>query len=103
MASEMNSQTIAAKFVKILSEQVDVSLNYVTPSTRFLEDLKMDDLEPVEVIMAVEEEFGIGEIPEKDCESLEQVGEMIEYLFIRLSQDDSGRPPEHDGGDSGKI
>lgn len=70
----------AQRFVVVLSEVVCVPISQLTPSTRFLEDLKMDDLEPVEVLMAVEVEFGIEEIPQSDAQKIFSIGETIDYL-----------------------
>jgi len=52
--------------------------------TDIVGDLRMDDLEPVELLMALEEELGIV-IPEEDCEPLSKVGNLVEYLHRRLS------------------
>ena len=71
----------AARFVLVLEAQISVPLRQFMPDTRFLEDLGMDYLEPVEVIMAIEEEFEVAEIPNSDAQRICTVGEMIHYLF----------------------
>jgi acyl carrier protein len=70
----------AARFVIVLESQIGVPIHQFSPLTRFLEDLAMDDLEPVEVVMAVEEEFEIPEISDCDGERLTTIDAMIRYL-----------------------
>jgi acyl carrier protein len=53
---------VAAVVAQLLCEQLSVGFAQLEPHTRFIEDLDMTDLEPVEVVMAIEEEFKI-EIP----------------------------------------
>ena len=51
----------------------------ITPETNLLDDLEADSLDAVEIIMAIEDEFGI-EIPDELAESLRTVGEIVEYV-----------------------
>lgn len=51
----------------------------ITPETNLLEDLDADSLDAVEIIMAIEDEFGI-EIPDEMAESLKTIGEIVEYV-----------------------
>lgn len=54
----------------------------VVASARFVEDLGADSLDAVELVMAVEEEFGI-EIPDEDAEKITTFGEAVEYVSRR--------------------
>jgi acyl carrier protein len=69
----------------ILVEQIGVEMSALLPTTRFIEDLDCVDLEGVEIVMAVEEEFAFT-IPALDAESIGTVAELIDYVQKR-SQD----------------
>jgi acyl carrier protein len=51
----------------------------VTPEAKFIEDLGADSLDTVELIMALEEEFGI-EVPDEQAEKLATVGDVVKYI-----------------------
>ena len=70
---------IADKVKKIVVEQLGVSEEQVTPEAKFIEDLGADSLDQVELIMALEEQFG-AEIPDEEAEKLTTVGDAIEYI-----------------------
>ena len=63
----------------IIAEQLGVKLEEVTETASFIEDLGADSLDTVELVMALEEEFGI-EIPDEDAEKMASVGEAIKYI-----------------------
>lgn len=67
------------RVTSITVEHLDIDEAKVTADSRFVEDLGADSLDMVEMIMDVEEEFGI-EIPDEDAESLETVGELVTYV-----------------------
>ncbi len=63
----------------IIAEQLGVKLEEVTDGASFVEDLGADSLDTVELVMALEEEFGI-EIPDEDAEKMMKVGDAIKYI-----------------------
>ena len=63
----------------LVVEQLGVSEDQVTPQASFVDDLKADSLDTVELVMAFEEEFGI-DIPDEDAEAIMVVGDAIKYL-----------------------
>ena len=63
----------------IIAEQLGVKLEEVTDGASFIEDLGADSLDTVELVMALEEEFGI-EIPDEDAEKMVTVGDSIKYI-----------------------
>jgi acyl carrier protein len=67
------------KIKSIIAEQLGVKLEEVTEQASFIDDLGADSLDTVELVMALEEEFGI-EIPDEDAEKLRTVGEAISYI-----------------------
>ena len=71
--------SVADKVKKIVVEQLGVSEDQVTPEAKFIEDLGADSLDQVELVMALEEEFG-SEIPDEDAEKLTTVGDAITYV-----------------------
>ena len=70
---------VADKVKKIVVEQLGVSEDQVTPEAKFIEDLGADSLDQVELVMALEEEFG-SDIPDEDAEKLTTVGDAIKYV-----------------------
>lgn len=70
---------ISQKVKSIIAEQLGVKVEEVTDSASFVDDLGADSLDTVELVMALEEEFGI-EIPDEDAEKMTNVGEAIRYL-----------------------
>jgi acyl carrier protein len=79
-------QPVAAFVGEILCEQLHIPLSVIEPSTQFATDLRMDELEPVELVMALEEDLGIV-IPDEDCAQLQAVADLISYLYRRVSED----------------
>ena len=63
----------------IIAEQLGVKVEEVTESASFIDDLGADSLDTVELVMALEEKFGV-EIPDEDAEKMTTVGEAIKYL-----------------------
>ena len=70
---------VEEKVKKIIVEQLGVEESQVNPEAKFIEDLGADSLDTVELVMALEEEFGI-EIPDEDAEKITRVKEAIEYI-----------------------
>ncbi len=69
----------AEKVQEIIIEQLSVDADQVTPEASFTEDLGADSLDIVELVMALEEEFGI-EIPDEDSEKIATVQDAIKYI-----------------------
>jgi acyl carrier protein len=67
----------------IIVEQLGVDEDKVTLDARFREDLEADSLDLVELIMAMEDEFG-GEISDEEAQQLKTVGQAVEYLQQRM-------------------
>jgi acyl carrier protein len=71
------------KIKKIIIDQLGVDESEVTMEASFVDDLGADSLDTVELVMALEEEFGI-EIPDEDAEKLITVGDAVKYIEMKL-------------------
>jgi len=67
------------KVKSIIVEQLGVKAEDITPESSFINDLGADSLDTVELVMALEEEFGV-EIPDEDAEKISTVGDAIKYI-----------------------
>lgn len=81
----MDQGSIDERLKRIISEQLGVDESQVTPNASFEEDLNADSLDLVELIMSLEEEFGI-EISEEDAERIRTVGDASEYIREHASE-----------------
>jgi acyl carrier protein len=71
---------ILEKLKELIAQQFSVDADSITAETRFIEDLDADSIDIVEFIMAVEEEFGLGETEESALEGIRTVGDIAEYV-----------------------
>ena len=72
------------KVKAIIVDQLGVKAEEVNSTASFVDDLGADSLDTVELVMALEEEFGI-EIPDEDAEKMTTVGEAIKYIESKTS------------------
>ena len=70
---------IEARVKKIVAEQLGVAEADIKNESSFVDDLGADSLDNVELVMALEEEFGL-EIPDEDAEKITRVKEAVEYI-----------------------
>lgn len=70
------------KIAGIISEQLGVSIDEITMDSDIMKDLDADSLDMVEVIMAVEDEYGV-EVADEDLEGVATIRDVIEYLNAR--------------------
>jgi acyl carrier protein len=69
---------------EIIAQELEVESKQLTPEARFIEDLGADSLDIVELVMELEEEFGI-EIPDEDADKIKTVGDAMNYLKAHAS------------------
>jgi len=67
------------KVKEIVMDKLGVEESQITETAHFMDDLGADSLDTVELIMQLEEEFGI-EIPDEDAEKITTVGAAVEYI-----------------------
>lgn len=70
---------ILEKVKEIIVEQAGVDVEEVTENTHLINDLEVDSLEVFEIVMAIEEEYGL-EIPNEDIEQMKTVKEAVAYI-----------------------
>ncbi len=73
------ASSVEDKVKQIIVEQLGVDESEVTPTASFIDDLGADSLDTVELVMALEEGFGM-EIPDEDAEKITTVKEAINYI-----------------------
>jgi len=71
------------KIAKIIAEQLEIEdLSIIKPETSIMNDLEADSLDAVEIVMAIEDEFGI-EISDEDAEQFKNIGDIARYVESR--------------------
>ncbi len=80
----MNTQDVLAKLQELIGEQFAVDAEEITMETSFEEDLGADSVDLVELVMAMEEEFDIGEVAEDEVSELKTVGDCVNYLVNKV-------------------
>jgi len=78
-------EPVADRVKKIIVDQLGVEEETVTAEASFIDDLGADSLDTVELVMALEEEFGI-EIPDEDAEKITRVKEAVDYIEKHASK-----------------
>jgi acyl carrier protein len=78
--------TTEERVKKVVEEQLSVNQDQITREASFIDDLGADSLDTVELVMALEEEFGI-EIPDEEAEKITKVGEAIDYIETHGSKE----------------
>lgn len=79
----MNEQEVFQKIKAVVVEQLGVSESEVTKEASFVDDLGADSLDSVELLMALEEEFGT-EISDEDSEKLKTIADTVTYIQGKL-------------------
>ncbi len=85
---------IDGEMKQVVAEQLGVKIEEIKPEASFTDDLGADSLDAVELIMALEEKFGI-EIPDDDAEKLKTVNDAIKYIENKTN---NPRDIEENGG-----
>ena len=71
--------SVSEKVKSIIVEQLGVKPDQIVPTASFVNDLGADSLDTVELVMALEEEFGI-EIPDEEAEKILTVEDAVKYI-----------------------
>jgi acyl carrier protein len=70
---------VLEKIKALIAEQLDVDASTINMDTDFMKDLEADSLDAVEIILGVEDEYGI-EIPDEVAENFTKVGDIVKYV-----------------------
>ena len=69
----------------LIAEQFAIDADEIGMDSSFVDDLGADSVDLVELVMAMEEEFDVGEIDEEDLTGLKTVGDCVRYLYNKLN------------------
>lgn len=75
----MEREEILDKVREVIVDQLNADADDVTEDASFIDDLGADSLDIVELVMALEEEFGIS-IPDEEAENIKSVGDAVAYI-----------------------
>ncbi|MBQ2061160.1 MAG: acyl carrier protein [Oscillospiraceae bacterium] len=81
----MTMEEIFKTMQGLIAEQFAMDTDEITLDSSFVDDLGADSVDLVELVMAMEEEFDIGEIQEDELSSLKTVGDCVRFLSSKLS------------------
>ena len=81
----MSAEEIFKTMQDLIVEQFAIEPDDVTMNSSFEDDLGADSVDLVELLMAMEEEFEVDEIPEDDLAALKTVGDCVRYLTAKLN------------------
>ena len=86
----MSNEEILKILRELVAEQFAKEPEDITMDTAFEGDLGADSVDLVELVMAMEEEFEVGEIEEEELTSLKTVGDAVNYLANKLNRREAG-------------
>ena len=76
---EVADEDIAKKVTSMVAERMDVEEDKITNETHFVNDMQADSLDLAELVIDLEEEFGV-QISDEDAQKLETVGQAIQFI-----------------------
>ena len=82
----MSIEEIFKTMQGLIAEQFALDESEITMDSSFVDDLGADSVDLVELVMAMEEEFDIGEIDEEDLQALKTVGDCVRYLNKKVNE-----------------
>jgi acyl carrier protein len=74
---------VEEKVKKIIEEKLSVNADQITNEAKFAADLKADSLDTVELVMALEDEFGL-DIPDEEADKIKTVQDAVDYINTKM-------------------
>ncbi len=81
----MSNPEVADRVSDIVAQSLRVSRTDVIPAASFITDLQADSLDIVELVIAIENEFGLDEIPDEEADRIRTVQDAIDYVVAHIS------------------
>lgn len=81
-------EAILEEVKTLVAEQLDVDRATITANSSFEDDLRADSLTLVELLMAIEEKFGLPDIPEEEADAIKTVGDVANYIASKKASED---------------
>lgn len=81
----MTMEDIFKTMQDLIAEQFAIDADEISMDSSFVDDLGADSVDLVELVMAMEEEFNVGETDEDDLTGLKTVGDCVRYLYNKMS------------------
>ena len=81
----MTMEDIFKTMQDLIAEQFAIDADEISMDSSFVDDLGADSVDRVALVMAMEEEFNVGEIDEDDLTGLKTVGDCVRYLYNKMS------------------
>ncbi len=78
----MDRKTVVQKVTQVISEKLGVDEKQITETSKLIDDLNADSLDLVDLVMAVEEEFGV-KIADSDLEKISTVKDVVDYIMSK--------------------
>lgn len=72
------------KLSKLIAEHFSIDVEDIIMDTSFVEDLNADSIDIMDLMLSVEEEFGLDEVEESAMESIKTVGDVVGYISDRI-------------------
>lgn len=83
MDTQLDAKQLEMKLIKIVSEKLNIEEGNIKVASRFQEDLGADSLDIVELLMEIEEEFGVN-ISDEESERLKTVGDAVKFIAAKI-------------------
>jgi len=81
--------SVLEQVTQMIVDRLGVDKTHVVPEAKFIDDLGADSLDIVELLMALEDEYGI-EVPDEDAEGMQTVGDIVRYIEERMNSNSQG-------------
>ena len=72
------------KIIEMICEQFDMEPDQLNENTTFIEDMGIDSVDVVELVVELEDEFGLDEIPEEELKKLRTIGDLAAYVSAHI-------------------